>query len=357
VTELDKEQNAFETSGTSPPAQTVPDSKEDPSTTAEHGHEPRKHNYVREGFQNRTRGEKKFNVNTYLGLGYGGVWAFSLFTSWLLRDSKLVAPTYERAIQGTTKAVAAAFSKDHAAIEDSVRKYMNISSLFTGGTLVSVLPIKWREDHKYEIVKQYDEKIYGKDAVENDPTIRAAHEEIRTAPKQTWLSVFASRFTSFLVTYTSAKVIGDQIEKQSTSFGRWANTKVTSNPDTLAQIEKARSIETQKNALGTRPGDPNADTVTTRIFHDAAADGMYTVLTSGALYVFTRVFAPFFDKRDPINPEIARRPPIPASPSARASTNPPQRAEEESAQPGTRISHVEAQARVAAERHEQALHA
>ncbi|PZP85169.1 MAG: hypothetical protein DI582_06620, partial [Azospirillum brasilense] len=188
-------------------------------------------------------------------------------------------------------------------------------------------------------------------------TIRAAHEEIRTAPKQTWLSVFASRFTSFLVTYGSAKVVGDQIEKQSTHFGRWANTKVTSNPETLAQIEKARAVETQQNALGTRPGDPNADTVTSRIFHDAAADGMYTVLTSGALYVFTRVFAPFFDKRDPINPEIARRPPIPASPSARVATATPQRAEEESAQPGTRISHVEAQARVAAEQREHALHA
>ncbi len=281
--------NPFETSGISPPV---------PPATAKNQHaddEDRKHNYVREGFQNRTRGEKKFNITTYFGMGYVGVWAFSLFTSWLLRDSRLVAPTYEKGVQAVTKATAAALSKSPEAIEGSMRKYMNISSLFTGGTLVSVLPIKWREDHKYEIVKKYDEQIYGKDIAENDPTIRAAHEQIRRAPQQTWSSVFASRLTSFIVTYTSAKMVGTQIENKSTQFGRWSNRKLTNNPETLAHINNAQAAHPHE--LSTIPGAVNADTVTTRIGHDAVADGMYTVLTSGALYVFTRIFAPLFDQR------------------------------------------------------------
>ena len=332
--------NSFETSGASPPATLAPEQNQ-PENDAD-----RKHNYVREGFQNRTRGEKKFNITTYFGMGYVGVWAFSLFASWALRDSKLFAPTYERGVQKLTRAIASFSGKDATAIAPAVRKYANISSLFTGGTLVSVLPIKWREDNKYEIVKKYDEQIYGKDVVENDPTIRKAHEEIRQAPKQTWSSVFASRLTSFVVTYAAAQFIGDGIEKHSTRFGRALNRKITSNPETLAQITRAETAPGQKFVLGTTPGDPRADTLATRIGHDAVADGMYTVLTSGALYIFTRVFAPLFDQRHKFEQERYQTVPTPAH----AVTQTPAPTPVDGAPPATpraQVSAVQAQARVA----------
>lgn len=338
MTETNHISNSFETSGASPPVPPVAPKKDDGTE------QDRKHNYVREGFQNRTKGEKKFNLTTYFGMGYVGVWAFSLFTSWLLRDSKLVAPTYERGVQAMTKAMAAAFGKAPEVIEGSVRKYMNISSLFTGGTLVSVLPIKWREDHKYEIVKKYDEEIYGKDVVENDATIRAAHEEIRHAPKQTWSSVFASRLTSFFVTYVSAKIIGNQIEKHSTHFGRWSNRKLTSNPQTLGRINSAQAAHPHE--LSTIPGAPNTDTITTRLGHDAVADGMYTVLTSGALYVFTRIFAPLFDQRHKFEEEQNK-----TTRATAATATKPQPAtaprEDDLASPTAQVNAVQAQARVA----------
>lgn len=291
MTDQDKNLDTFETSGTSPPAALAAAQSDGKDNEA-----ARKHNYVREGFQNRTRGEKKFNVTTYFGLGYVGVWAFSLFASWALRDSKLLAPHYERGVQGLTRAVASMSGKEVAQVAPAVRKYANISSLFAGGTAVSVLPIKYREDHKYEIVKKYDEEIYGKDRVENDPTIKAAHADIQNAPKQTWSSVFASRLTSFIVTYAAAQVVGNKIEKHSTQLGRAFNRRVTKSPEVQAQIARAEAAPGQQFALGAIPGDPNADTITTRVAHDAVADGMYTVMTSGALYVFTRIFAPLFDR-------------------------------------------------------------
>ena len=343
-------QNPYETSGVSPPEQALSESTPTNENSADDAAQARKHNYVREGFQNRTRGEKKFNITTYFGMGYVGVWAFSLFASWALRDSKFFSPTYERGVQGLTRGLASITGKEVEAVAPAVRKYANISSLFAGGTVVSVLPIKYREDHKYEIVKKYDEEIYGKEAVENDPTIKAAHEDIKHAPKQTWSSVFASRLTSFIVTYASAQLIGNGIEKHSTRFGRAVNRKLTSNPETLAQIARAEAAPGQKYALGATPGDPNADTITTRIGHDAAADGMYTVLTSGALYIFTRIFAPLFDQRYKFEQEHAKTDTVNAAALPQPVPQPaaPLVPHEEPGIPRAQVSAVEAQARVAA---------
>ncbi len=337
--------NSFETSGVSPPV------KDSPIPSEPVNDEDRKHNYVREGFQNRTRGEKKFNVTTYFGMGYVGVWTFSLFASWALRDSKFFAPTYEKGVQGLTRAIASFKGKDAAEIAPSVRKYANISSLFTGGTLVSVLPIKWREDHKYEIVKKYDEQIYGKEKIESDPTIRAAHEDIRHAPKQTWSSVFASRLTSFIVTYASAQLIGNNIEKTSTRFGRSLGRKLTSDPKMLERISNAQAAHPHE--LSTIPGAPNTDTLTSRLGHDAVADGMYTVLTSGALYIFTRVFAPLFDQRHKFEEEqynTTRKNPV----AVEQSVPKAEVKSDDLATPSAQVSAVQAQARVATQAPEHA---
>ncbi len=339
----------YETSGTSPPETSISAADDVDTDTPL---QPRKHNYVREGFQNRTRGEKKFNITTYFGLGYVGVWAFSLFASWLFRDSKWVSPHYENGVQAITRGVASATGKNYDQLLTPVRKYANIASLFVGGTLVSIIPIKWREDHKHEIVKKYDEEIYGKFATENDPIIKAAHEEIRTAPQQTWLSVFASRFTSFVVTFTSAALIGNNIEKISTHFGR--NVASRFSDAAKAQTQIAKAVPKYENALLTEPKNLQADHVYARIGHDAAADGMYTVLTSGALYVFTRVFAPFFDKRDRITGQpqtreakhhqpIAKNAHIPANNNHREAEN-----DNDLATPKAQVNAVQAQARVAA---------
>lgn len=272
----------------------------------------KKHNYVAEGFQNRTRGEAAFNAISYAGVGYFAVTAVSIFLTWVLRDSK-ASSWYNGQLERVTQ-----FANRFRKVEEGTEAYqklakgvdsnMTIATLFAGGTIMSVLPIKWMEDNKAKIVRSFDRMLYGKEKVENDPTIRAAHEDLAAAPKQTWTSVFASRVLAFAATFGTSLLMGantsflgkrgHSIDKYSIHAGRWLDGAINHNDrGALKAIEKVRE-KSPHDLVRFDPKHPNkpVDRTSSKVFSYITLDAFYTLITSSALYVFTRVFAPMFDK-------------------------------------------------------------
>ena len=273
---------------------------------------PKKHSYVAEGFKSRTKGEALFNFTSYVGVGYLGVTGVSVLMTWLLRDHKGIAPKFEKFVQGVVN-----LTKGHktgAAFEahaKNVSSLTNIATLFLGGTLMSVLPVKWLEDNKAKLVKGFDHSFYGYDKAEKDPTIVAAHADLEAAPKQTWLSVAGARLLAFALTFGTAALIGGNesvlgkltskrntkdvlsLDHTAIKVGRWVDGAIHhKDPAALKTIERARHaspVEMTRDAKA-------PDRMFTRIANYFTLDGLYTVLTASSLFVFTRVLAPVFDQ-------------------------------------------------------------
>lgn len=267
---------------------------------------------IAEEFRNRTKGEALFNKISYIGVGYFLVTGVSIFMTWLLNDNPKYSAKFSETAKNFTKKMG--FPPTIA----------SIATLFIGGTIASVLPVKWLEDFKPQLVKRFDRFYYGDDKVKNDPTLIAAHRELEALPKQTWLSVLGSRIVAFAATFSVfflmgsnksplAKIAGESIDKRSTQFGRWMDKLLNGkNPAIVAEVEAtaAENIRRMSPSLGEealkgpeimRQG-PNADRVTSRIWSYIGLDGFYTIITSGALFVFTRVFGGLFGKQSATPP-------------------------------------------------------
>lgn len=361
MSQTEREQDSYETSGTSPPQASAAAAK------------PK--NYVAEGFRNKTKGEGWFNFLTYGVLGYVGVTAFSIFMTWMLRDSgTFISRGYNNGVEGFSNFLRKQLPNANW-LHNFVDSNASIATLFAGGTLVSVLPIKWLEDSKPQIIKGFDEHIYGKDAVANDPKLVAAHRELDEVPKQTWKSVGMSRVLAFAATYGTsfligshntpgAKATGTSIDELSIKVGRGAdklifgrkNDAVAKHIDTMKtqHADNALGVIREKEIAG-RPGGPwLADRIPSRVFSYVTLDAIYTAITSSALFVFTRMLAPVFDKHDHEKNPHPTHAPAPAStaPVAPAEKTAPAPARET---PKTAVAQVSARDRIAEPQRETAL--
>lgn len=248
------------------------------------------------GFQNKTRGEAAFNAISYVGFGYFIVTATSVLMTWLLHDTKGPASFFKKNIS-------------ERLVTETTKKYgfgdtaMNIVTLFIGGTIASVLPVKWLEDRKSKAVKKLDYMLYTEDQFYNDPKIQAAHKELDELPKQTWLSVFSSRVVAFAATFAVffaiggkdsilGKKLGTSLDEFSTVAGRKIDSFFSkNNPHALEQIENATKLSAKEI---TRAADVNGknigDRIPSRVFSYISLDAVYTLITSVSLWVSTRIF-------------------------------------------------------------------
>ena len=289
--------------------------KEDDSTE----HKLGRKEIIHLGFQNKTRGEAAFNLISYVGFGYFVVTATSVLATWLLRDVKPVAGKFE-------KWFTAPITK-HTGISSGI---MNILTLFAGGTVASVLPVKWLEDRKPQVVKKLDYMLYDENQFYNDPKIAAAHKELDEMPKQTWITVFGSRVVAFAATFavyftlggnksplakaikdtSFAKKFGKSLDEMSIKVGRWLDGKLGKNNEKVAiYIENA--IRENEARMVKNYGDTplagyeiirdkvdankngslaKGDRVLSRVYNYIGLDGFYTLITSVTLWVSTRIF-------------------------------------------------------------------
>ena len=277
---------------------------------------------IQEGFRNRTKGERLFNRLAYTGVGFFGVTGVSVLMTWLLRDNPKTSPKFEAFVERNIER----FNLHR--FRNTINSNVTIATLFLGGTIVSVLPIKWLEDSKASIVKKFDERFYSKKELQENPAIEAAHREMESLPKQTWASVLGSRLVAFAATFgvsflmgsnesPIAKRTGESIDKRSAQFGRWMDRALNKgNPKAIEEIEKA--VISNKDAIESgalkgieivRKEAANLDRIPTRIWNYIGMDGFYTVITSATLFAFTRILAPVLGKKQ-LEPE--QRQPAPS---------------------------------------------
>lgn len=260
-------------------------------------------NAVNEGFKAHTKGEKLFNDITYTGLGYFGVTSFSVFMTWLIRDTEPLKSYFGKAVKAVSKL---------PYMKNGASSILNIGTLFLGGSIMTVTGVKLLEDNKAPIVKYLDKNLfYGKDAVENDPELIEAHKIIDAQPKQTWASVGLSRVVAFVATISSWLLIGQNkgwisqklntsIDTMGTQFGRWSSR--TLKPSLTGSVDQAVALDkiiAKKKGLGNNMRDLNDEDKhwSTRVLSYLGTDAIYTVITSVGLFISTRVLAPIFDKQ------------------------------------------------------------
>ena len=314
----------------------------------------KKKEVIREGFKNKTKGEAWFNGISYIGFGYGLVTATSVFMTWLINDTHHFAEKYGKFAEKLTKKfrIPPTFS--------------NIMTLFIGGTIASVLPIKWLEDKKPDIVKKLDRFLYTDEELK-DPKIAAAHKELDELPKQTWMSVLGSRFVAFAATLSVFlamgsnkspiyKIAGESIDKGSIQLGRWFDRLLhRNNPTVLREIDTA--VVTNLEKMNAKKYGPDAlkdlqlirgeggDRIASRIYSYIGLDAFYTLFTSASLFVFTRVFGGLIGK--PQTPPSASSPAKPIASAAMGAPLADAPPTEKTEKPQPRITHPAHMERVA----------
>lgn len=82
-------------------------------------------------------------------------------------------------------------------VEKAAAKGNMFVSIIAGG-MFTIPPLMMLESKKVKksIVKFFDEKVYGKEQVENDPKFATAYDEIEHAPKKDFWTGMTSRFTA-----------------------------------------------------------------------------------------------------------------------------------------------------------------
>jgi hypothetical protein len=265
---------------------------------------------VREGFKSHTKGESKFNSLTYKWVGYFGVTGFSVFLTWLIKDTKPLSGYFQKTVKFFTNKFTNIHAHDAKKREGLFNSILTIGTLFTGGSIVSVLPIKWLEDNKVQLVKKFDRQIYGDEAVENDPQIVAAHKLLEAQPKQGWRSVLGSRVTAFVATLGTwfiigrndgkiARGLGTSIDTLGVQFGRFADRiRSFNHPERIEKIHHAvRENMADAKLYGELRDLTRHDSMFSRISSYIGMDGLYTIVTSVGLFVSTRFLGPIFDKK------------------------------------------------------------
>ncbi len=152
----------------------------------------------------KTEGENRFNWRTYTGLGYFANVAISLGAVYWA----------ERTHSGhwLIDKVAKGFGKLGVPMEKTA--FIARKSFFLAGGFAVIPFMKGLENHKAELVKQYNRDFYGARA-DTDPTIIESEREVEQAPKQGWASIISGRALALVPFYATIGLLWNQTSKLS----------------------------------------------------------------------------------------------------------------------------------------------
>lgn len=170
-------------------------------------------------------GERKFDRLTYRDIGYGVNVLSSIGAVWWAERT-----THgQKALEGLGKL----FAKIPSLTPERAKFFANKSFFLTGGFLV-LLPMKWLEDAKSDLVKKWNRDIYGS-AVDTDPELIRSQREVDTAPKQSWLSIFGSRILALIPFYATVGLLWDR----TSLLAKWTNPELRAmSGDAIKTLEK-----------------------------------------------------------------------------------------------------------------------
>lgn len=246
-----------------------------------------------------SKGEKLFNALNYWGIGWIANVAVSVAATWALKDSKFFKPKFE--------SFALKMAKGNAANAKKVESTLTNVGLSSGGFIL-LAPMKAVEDHKLDIVKNFD----GPDGEQN-PQVKAAHERIAQEPKQGWFSLVLSRVSAVALVLGVAHLTAAPLARASASAARKLDKTLTSGGSKEA-------IEAIEKAAAHSPGEIKAtERVQTKLFNYTAMDVIFGLIAASSLFVFTRLLGGLFDhKKPPLQTKPDAVAPMAAAPAAMA---------------------------------------
>lgn len=141
-----------------------------------------------------TAGEHKFDRLTYGAVGYLANVAISLGAVYWAERTHSGQRFMGGLVNGAKRLL--------PAVNEKWAGWIAARSFYLTGGFAVLLPMKWLEDNKVGLVKQWDRQTLG-DAVDTDPEIRRAHAELEAAPKQSWTSIMGSRVLALIPFYVT----------------------------------------------------------------------------------------------------------------------------------------------------------
>jgi hypothetical protein len=150
----------------------------------------------------KTEGEKKFDLAVYGGIGWVANAVISACVTFALYRVEKVSKGFEsHVVQPLLR------MKPSWLGEKALRDGIFGTTLCSGGTLL-VPVMKYYEDKKSQIVRKWDEEIYGRERSHTDQHIVQAHIDMDNAPKQSWLSMWGARAAVIGIAFGMGKTIG-----------------------------------------------------------------------------------------------------------------------------------------------------
>lgn len=286
-----------------------------------------------------TAGEKKFDRLTYTGIGY--------IINALLSVGAVYWAERTHAGQKSINQFGEWFGRTFK-LNPEPAKMLATKSFFLAGGFAVLLPMKWLEDAKAGLVKQWNREHYGT-AADADPVIQRSEQEIAEGPKQTWSSIFASRVLALVPFYATVGLLWDRtsllarttnpelsamskeavkdlehtdpaafsqlankgfyfdrpIAAVSRNIGKiWARiTGETAALEKITEMERTHPGMIKQDVVGSTNRDPIHSSLPYYFISEAITSGM----VAWGVYVLTRITGPFFDKNHRPSPQ-ARSP-------------------------------------------------
>lgn len=181
-----------------------------------------------------TFGEKLFDIGVYGGVGYAANAGISLVTAHYAKN--LQGNGFNKVYKDSQYALEKAIGKfkhDQTDITNWAVRINDLAFLSSGGWALLV-PMKWMEDRKAQVVGSIDHTF------NTGPAYDENHPLNSDIPKQSYLSLFGGRFITypiimavslpFITTLGGEKAISDGLTKYAGSFfGRFRESKSLTN--------------------------------------------------------------------------------------------------------------------------------
>lgn len=148
----------------------------------------------------KTIGERKFDTLTYNHIGYVANALMSVAAVFWVERTHSGQNFMRSLVKGMS---------DLTKANPKTAEMLATKSFFLTGGFAVLLPMKWLENAKTDLVKRWNRQAYG-DQVDSDPVLIQSMSEMEAAPKQTWSSIFSGRVLALIPFYITVGAMWDR---------------------------------------------------------------------------------------------------------------------------------------------------
>lgn len=154
-----------------------------------------------------SKGEVIHNEITYRGVDWFVNSAVGVAFSYATSKTEAGKKYFGKPVSAFFKKILSPVLKNPAHLEEGSKWGTMFASIMAGGTAIIPVMLKLEnKETKKAIIRNLDEKIYGKEAVENDPKFAAAYKAIDEEPEKDFKTGMIARFIAIAPLITIASI-------------------------------------------------------------------------------------------------------------------------------------------------------